>query len=88
MFSNIDAVMILGLAAGAFTTVAFIPQVIRTWRVKSARDLSLAMICLNATGMFLWMIYGFCMRSLPIIAANIVTFVLICTVLVLTVKYR
>jgi MtN3 and saliva related transmembrane protein len=88
MFSNIDGVTILGLAAGAFTTVAFVPQVIRTWRLKSASDLSLAMISLNATGIFLWMIYGFWMHCLPIIAANLVTFILICTVLALAVKYR
>lgn len=88
MFSNIDAVMILGLVAGAFTTVAFVPQVVRTWRVKSASDLSLAMISLNATGIFLWMVYGFRTGCLPIIVANLVTFILICTVLVLAVKYR
>jgi MtN3 and saliva related transmembrane protein len=88
MFSNIDGVTILGLAAGAFTTVAFVPQVIRTWRLKSASDLSLAMISLNATGIFLWMIYGLYVRSLPIIVANLVTFILICLVLILAVKHR
>ena len=88
MTLNIDPVVLLGLVAGAFTTVAFVPQVIRTWRVKSASDLSLTMISLNATGIFLWMIYGFYTRSLPIIAANLVTFVLISAVLVLAVKYR
>ncbi len=88
MFLKIDPIMVLGLIAGVFTTVAFVPQVIRTWRVKSARDLSLAMIGLNSTGIFLWLIYGLCTRSLPIIVANLVTFVLISTVLILAIKYR
>lgn len=84
----IDTVTVLGFMAGAFTTAAFVPQVIRTWRLKSANDLSLAMVSLNATGIFLWLIYGICTRSLPIILANLVTFILICTVLVLALKYR
>ncbi|MGD0232481.1 MAG: SemiSWEET transporter [Syntrophorhabdales bacterium] len=85
---NIDPIMVLGLIAGAFTTVAFVPQVIRTWRVKSSSDLSLAMIGLNATGIFLWLIYGLYTRSLPIIVANLFTFVLISAVLVLAIKHR
>ena len=88
MILNLDPIMVLGLAAGAFTTMAFIPQVIRTWRVKSAKDLSIAMISLNATGIFLWMIYGLYTHCLPIIVANFVTFVLMCMVLILAVRYR
>jgi MtN3 and saliva related transmembrane protein len=85
---NIDPVLILGLVAGAFTTVAFLPQLIRTWKVKSARDLSLAMIGLNSTGIFLWLVYGLYVRSFPIIVANLVTFILVSTVLILAIKYR
>lgn len=88
MLLNIDPIMVLGLVAGAFTTVAFVPQVIRTWRVKSASDLSLAMISLNSTGIFLWLIYGLYTRSLPIFVANLVTFVLISAMLILAIKYR
>jgi MtN3 and saliva related transmembrane protein len=88
MFPKIDAVTILGLIAGAFTTVAFVPQVIRTWRVKSTSDLSLAMIGLNSTGIFLWLVYGLYVHSLPIIIANLVAFILVSTVLLLAIKYR
>ena len=73
---------------GAFTTVAFVPQVLRTWRIKSASDLSLAMISLNSTGIFLWLVYGLYTRSLPIIVANLVTFLLMCAVLIVAIKYR
>lgn len=82
----IDPIALLGLVAGAFTTVAFVPQVIRTWRLKSASDLSLAMVGLNSTGNLLWLTYGLYIRSLPLIAANVVTFVLTFTVIVLAVK--
>jgi len=88
MVLNVDPITVLGLVAGAFTTLAFVPQVIRTWQLKSAADLSVAMIGLNSTGVFLWLIYGLYVRSLPIVLANLVTFVLVTTVLVLAIKYR
>jgi len=56
--------------------------------VKSANDLSLAMISLSATGTFLWLFYGLYTRSLPIIVANTITLVLVSTVLVLAIRYR
>lgn len=88
MLLNVDPITVLGLVAGAFTTVAFVPQAVRTWRAKSSSDLSLAMIALNSTGIFLWLVYGLYLRSFPIILANLVTFILLATVLVLTIKYR
>jgi MtN3 and saliva related transmembrane protein len=88
MLLKIDPITVLGLVAGVFTTAAFVPQIIRTWRVKSANDLSLAMISLNSTGIFLWLIYGLYTRSLPIIVANLVTFVLVSAVLILAIRYR
>jgi MtN3 and saliva related transmembrane protein len=88
MFKTLDIITIVGLVAGAFTTISFVPQVIRTWRMKSARDLSLAMVSLNSTGIFLWLVYGLWVGSIPIIVANFVTFILISTILILAIRYR
>jgi MtN3 and saliva related transmembrane protein len=88
MLKGVDIITVIGLVAGAFTTISFIPQVVRTWRIKSARDLSLAMVSLNSTGIFLWLVYGLCVGSIPIIVANFVTFILISTLVVLTIRYR
>ncbi len=88
MLSFVDPVLVLGLVAGGFTTVAFVPQVLRTWRLKSANDLSLAMVGCNTIGILLWLIYGLYVRSLPIIAANLIAFILASTVLVLAMRYR
>jgi MtN3 and saliva related transmembrane protein len=83
-----DLVTLIRLAAGALTTVAYLPQVIKIWRSKSSGDLSLLMISFNCTGIFLWLLYGIFLRSLPIILANSVTLVLLCIVLALTIKHR
>lgn len=77
----------LGLLAGTLTTIAFLPQVIRIWRSKSAKDLSMAMLATFTTGVFCWLVYGVMIDSLPLILANAVTFVLAGTNLVLKIKY-
>jgi MtN3 and saliva related transmembrane protein len=87
MLSKLDAPTLIGLAAGTLTTIAYLPQVLKTWRKKSAKDMSLAMISLTATGIFLWFLYGLSIGSLPVILANLVTFVLVVAVLVLKVTY-
>jgi MtN3 and saliva related transmembrane protein len=80
--------MALGLLAASFTTVAFFPQLVRTWRTKSASDLSLAMMGLNSAGTFLWLIYGLWVHDLPVIVADFAALTLVCAVLVLAVRYR
>jgi MtN3 and saliva related transmembrane protein len=83
-----DIISLLGFLAGALTTVAYLPQVIKTWRSKSAKDISLVMVSLSSTGIFLWFVYGLYIRSAPVIVANLVTFVLISLVLFLKIRYQ
>ncbi len=71
-----DMTTALGLLAGMLTTIAFLPQVIRIWRSKSAKDLSMTMLVTFTTGVFCWLVYGLMIDSLPVIIANAVTFVL------------
>lgn len=77
---------IIGLSAGSLTTVSFVPQVIKTWRSKSADDISTGMFAIFSVGLVLWLIYGIYLQSLPIIISNIVTLVL--TAIILILKYR
>jgi MtN3 and saliva related transmembrane protein len=73
-------VTLLGLLAGMLTTVAFIPQVIKTWRTRSTHDISLAMFAIFTAGVFTWLIYGLLIGDLPVILANCVTLVLAGTI--------
>ncbi len=88
MFFAVDGVTILGFIAGGLTTFAFFPQVVKAARTKSTGDISLGMVSLSSTGIFLWFIYGLCLRSLPIILPNFISFVLTSTLLTLKIKYR
>lgn len=71
-----DYIKIIGLIAGLCTTIAFLPQVIKTWRSRSAKDISLGMFLLLVFGVFLWLVYGLLLNDLPIILANGSTMVL------------
>ena len=83
-----DTIVLVGYIAGTLTTLSFVPQVARAWKLKETRDLSLAMLLLFALGVLLWTLYGVWTGSLPIIAANIVTFILILVLLWMKIKYQ
>lgn len=63
----------LGYAAGTITTLAFVPQVIRSLRTRSTADLSLVWLSAFITGVALWLVYGLLLREPPIVLANAVT---------------
>lgn len=83
-----DGIEILGLIAGALTTIAFVPQVIKTWKSKSAKDISLNMFLLFCTGVALWLIYGIITADFPIIIANAMTLLLALCILYFKLRYK
>jgi len=62
----------LGYVAAIFATGSFIPQVAKTWRTRSAEDLSWIMLATHVLGLTLWLAYGVALRAAPIIIANAV----------------
>jgi MtN3 and saliva related transmembrane protein len=79
---------VVGLLAGTLTTISFLPQVLKTWKSKSAKDISLGMFLTFCAGVFLWIVYGVAVRDIPVIFTNVATFVLASTVLWLKLKYN
>ena len=77
----------IGIVAGVLTTLAFVPQVIRVWRTRSARDLSLASFAIFTAGVALWLLYGVAIDALPVIVANAVTLVLAAAILVMKLAF-
>ena len=74
----------LGLVAGTLTSIAAIPQVVKTLRTRHARDISVWQPLLLAIGVALWMIYGMLINNLPLILANIIP--LVCNALLTGLK--
>lgn len=77
---------VVGMIAGTMTTFAYFPQVIKTYKSRSAKDLSLGMISLLTFGVFLWTVYGLIIMKPAIILANMLTFLL--SVALLHAKFR
>lgn len=83
--NSVDA---LGYLAGAVTTLTFLPQVIKTWREKSAKDISLLMFLIAATNEVMWIVYGALLNPFNwiIVSTNAILLVMASTMIYF--KYR
>ena len=84
----IDSFEIIGLIAAVLTTSAYVPQVYKTWKTKSAGNISLTMYLVMFVGIILWLIYGIHLNSLAMILANIFTTILTLIIIVFKLKYK
>jgi len=81
------SITLIGLVAAVCTTAAFVPQVIRVWRLKRAEEISRTTFLALSIGSLVWLTYGLLISSLPVIVANGVTFALVLTILSLKVMW-
>jgi MtN3 and saliva related transmembrane protein len=81
------SIVLIGSVAAVCTTGAFVPQVVRLWRLRSAAEISLLTFLVFSVGTFAWLVYGLLIRSLPVIGANAVTLGLALTMVVLKLRY-
>ena len=86
--NHLNYIDLFGFLAALLTTIAFLPQLYKTWQTKSADDVSLVMLILFITGLVCLIIYGFKINSIPILVANIITFIFNFSILVLKISYR
>ena len=77
----------IGFIAALLTTVAFLPQALKVWQTRSAKDVSLGMYMLFTLGVALWLVYGVLLNSWPIIVSNLVTLVLAGVVLAMKLRF-
>lgn len=83
-----DTNTIIGLLAATCTTFSFLPQAIKVIKTKHTKDLSLVMYSVFTLGVFLWLVYGMLVGDIPLIIANIITFLFAATILVMKIKYK
>ncbi len=81
-------ITLLGMIAGTLTTIAFLPQLFKVWRSKSAKDISMTWLVTFSGGVLLWLIYGLLLGQLPIVLANAITLGLTWVILGFKLKYR
>jgi MtN3 and saliva related transmembrane protein len=78
---------VIGSVAAFLTTVAFVPQVVKIWRSRSAKDVSLPMYVVFTLGVAMCLVYGLLLGAMPIIIANCVTLVLAMSVVVMKLRW-
>ena len=84
---SMDTTTAIGLVAATLTTVAFVPQVTKTWKTKSTKDVSLGMFVVFCIGVALWLAYGIMLGEVPIMIANAITLVLGLAIIAMKLKY-
>ena len=81
-------VEIIGFVAALLTTSAFVPQVIKVWKLNSSKGVSVSMYLVLLLGVSLWGVYGYLIDSMSIMTANMVTGFLQLIILVLILKNK
>lgn len=82
-----DAITVLGFAAGGFGICAALPQIIRTWKLKETKDISLWMYIISFTATILWLAYGLLVKDLPLTVANIIAMIFVSVMIFFKLKY-
>lgn len=83
-----DAVRVLGLVAASLSAIMFLPQVLRTWRTRSAQDLSVGTLAVSASSMVLWLGYGAIIHDVPILFGNSVNLLFTLTLVMFKLRFR
>ncbi|MEI6306793.1 MAG: SemiSWEET transporter [Deltaproteobacteria bacterium] len=78
----------LGLLAGTLTSIAAIPQVLKTLRTRNVRDISIWQPLLFTVGVALWLAYGIMLHNQPLILSNIIPLVCNAWLVVLKMRWR
>ncbi|WP_433829950.1 SemiSWEET family sugar transporter [Flavobacterium anhuiense] len=71
-----NVIDVLGLFAGACITLSTVPQIIKVWKTKKVKEISLRMFSILTFGIALWIVYGILKKDFPIIITNSISLVL------------
>jgi MtN3 and saliva related transmembrane protein len=77
-----------GYVAATLTTVAFLPQAVKTLKTRDTRSISLGMYIVFTVGVGFWLMYGIYLHSLPMIVSNVITFALAAAILAMKLRWR
>lgn len=81
-------VTLIGIVGTVLSTLSLAPQVIRTWRTRSASDISAAWLVIALVSMLIWISYGTLVDAPAIVWANVLTFVQASIILFIKLRSR
>lgn len=71
-----DFITILGFTAGICVTISVVPQIVKVWKTKKVKDISLLTFGILTFGIALWIVYGILKKDIPILVTNSISFLL------------
>jgi MtN3 and saliva related transmembrane protein len=83
-----EFIEVMGLLGALLSSITFIPQVVRTWQIKSARGLSMGMLLIVFSSTIVWLVYGFALDLLPVIIANGIIFILSLVLIYFKIRFK
>ena len=78
---------LIGFAAGTLVAASLLPQVIKSWKTKSTKDIALSWTLINISGQALWIAYGFVIQSTALIVMSIITFLMTLSMILLKLRF-
>jgi len=78
----------IGYLGGIFIMISFIPQVIKSYKTKSVKDLSIWMVIATFIGTLFWITYGYFINSKPVLVMNVIFGIIVLFQLFLKVRYE
>ena len=79
---------LLAYSAGFLAVIVMVPQLVKTFRLKSAKDVSLPTVCIIVSANLLWGVYGFLIGNLPLMVTSILAFIVALSAIFLILHYR
>jgi MtN3 and saliva related transmembrane protein len=65
---------IIGLLGGTLSCITFVPQIFKTWKSKSVKDISVSSFLIVVASTIVWVVYGLLINSISVVSTNIVVF--------------
>ncbi|PIZ99437.1 MAG: hypothetical protein COX77_01465 [Candidatus Komeilibacteria bacterium CG_4_10_14_0_2_um_filter_37_10] len=82
-----DKIEIIGFVAGVLVAISLLPQLIKSWKTKSTKDVALAWTVINLTGQMLWLVYGVYINSTPLVVMSSITMIMNIFIVTLKLKF-
>ena len=82
-----DYLEIIGFIAGGLVAISFLPQVIKSWKTKSTKDIAISLSIINLSGQILWIVYGVGINSISLVVMSSITLIMTASLLILKIKY-
>lgn len=82
-----EPIELIGFAAGLMVAISSFPQLIKSWKTKSTKDIAILWLIINIFGQLLWITYGFYKDSISLIVMSFITLLMVGSVFILKLKY-